>query len=81
MVTPKDLQKKEGSPWQRKILGKKKQKLTPDEEKAILEGEKIYQRGVVSIKDIISPAAFKVEPSLLVLGQKYVRTLFLVNYQ
>ncbi|MEA3449928.1 MAG: DUF87 domain-containing protein [Patescibacteria group bacterium] len=45
-----------------------------------IEEEKTFRRGVVSIKDLISPASFKVSPSFLVLGDKYVRTIFVVNY-
>ena len=49
-------------------------------EKQVLEEERIYRRGVVSIKDIISPAGMKVEPTYLVLNETYVRTIFVVNY-
>jgi conjugal transfer ATP-binding protein TraC len=45
-----------------------------------IEEEKTFRRGVVSIKDLISPASFKVSPSFLILGEMYVRTLFVVNY-
>ncbi|MEI7740966.1 MAG: DUF87 domain-containing protein [bacterium] len=49
-------------------------------EKTELEEERIYRSGTVSIKDIIAPAAFKVEPSYLRLGDRFVRTLFIVTY-
>jgi len=45
-----------------------------------LEEEKIYRRGVVDIKDLIAPAAFEVKPTFLLLGDTYVRTLFVLNY-
>jgi conjugal transfer ATP-binding protein TraC len=45
-----------------------------------LEEEKTYQKGVVSIKDLIAPAAFDVKPSYLILGDTYVRTIFVLNY-
>lgn len=49
-------------------------------EKIALEEERIYRRGIASIKDLIAPSAMKVEPSLLRLGDVLVRTLFIVTY-
>ncbi|OGH69245.1 MAG: conjugal transfer protein TraC [Candidatus Magasanikbacteria bacterium RIFCSPHIGHO2_01_FULL_47_8] len=45
-----------------------------------LEEEKIYREGVVSIRDLISPAAFSVESSYLQLGTTFCRTIFVVSY-
>ena len=45
-----------------------------------LEEEKIYRRGLIEIKDLIAPAAFEVKPTYLLLGDTYVRTLFVLNY-
>lgn len=50
------------------------------EEKRALEEERIYRKGVVSIKDLIAPAGMKVEPTFLVLNETYVRTVFVINY-
>ncbi len=50
------------------------------QEKVILEEEKIYREGVVSIKDLIAPAAMEVTPTFLKLGDKFVRTIFVVSY-
>lgn len=50
------------------------------EERRILEEERVYRRGAASIKDLISPAAMRVEPSYLRLGDTLVRTLFIVTY-
>src|SRR3989339_1918118 len=50
------------------------------EEKIILEEERVYRKGVVSVKDIISPAAFKVDPSFVQLGDIFARTIFVVTY-
>lgn len=50
------------------------------EERATLEEERIYRRGTTSLRDLIAPAAFKVEPSHLVLGDKFIRTLFVTTY-
>src|SRR3989338_8103471 len=49
-------------------------------ERIVLEEEQVYRRGVVSIRDLIAPAAMKVDPSFLRLGDTYVRTIFVVSY-
>ncbi len=49
-------------------------------EKELLEEERAYRKGVVSIRDIIAPSAFKVEPSFIMLGDKFVRTIFVMTY-
>ncbi len=49
-------------------------------EKLVLEEERIYRKGVVSIRDLIAPAGMKVDPTFLVLGETFVRTMFVVNY-
>ncbi|MEN9558631.1 MAG: hypothetical protein RL141_1000 [Candidatus Parcubacteria bacterium] len=50
------------------------------EEQIALEEERVYRKGVASIKDLIAPSAMKVEPSFVRLGDVYVRTLFIVTY-
>lgn len=45
-----------------------------------LEEERQYRRGTVTIRDLIAPAAFEIKPDLLRLGNKFVRTLFVVDY-
>ncbi len=50
------------------------------DEKQLLEAEKVFREGTVKIRDIIAPAAFKVTPSYLELGSKFVRTIFVINY-
>lgn len=50
------------------------------QERAVLEEERIYRRGVVTVKDIIAPASFEVKPSYLMLSGMYVRTLFIITY-
>ena len=45
-----------------------------------IEEEKEYRRGALSIKDLISPASFQVSPGYLMLGGKYVRTIFVITY-
>jgi hypothetical protein len=50
--------------------------ITPE----LIENEKAYRRGAVSIKDLISPAALKIKPGYLILSGKFVRTIFVINY-
>ncbi len=64
---------------------KKAPVIKPEEEKVkkereILEEERIYRRGVVTVKDIIAPASFEVMPRALQLGGMFVRTLFVITY-
>ncbi|MBI4117596.1 MAG: ATP-binding protein [Parcubacteria group bacterium] len=49
-------------------------------QKEIVEAERVYRRGAISVRDLISPAAFKVNPDHVVLGTKIVRTHFVVTY-
>ncbi|TSC55584.1 MAG: Type IV secretory pathway VirB4 components-like protein [Parcubacteria group bacterium Gr01-1014_18] len=49
-------------------------------EKEVLEAEKIYRRGAVSIRDVIAPASFKVENDYVRVGSKFCRTVFVVTY-
>ncbi|MBU0546125.1 ATP-binding protein [Patescibacteria group bacterium] len=50
------------------------------EEMATLEEERVYREGVVTIRDIISPSAFRVESSYIQLGDILCRTIFVVDY-
>ncbi len=63
----------------------KPKKVNPEEvkvqqEKTLLEEERIYRKGVVTVKDIVSPASFEVTPKTLKLSGVYVRTLFIITY-
>lgn len=48
--------------------------------KEIIEEEKAFRRGVVSIKDLVAPASFETFPNYLKLGEKFVRTIFVITY-
>lgn len=50
------------------------------EAKSLVEEEKSFRRGLMSIQDLIAPASFQVFSDYLRLGEKYVRTIFVVNY-
>ncbi|MFA5886279.1 MAG: ATP-binding protein [Patescibacteria group bacterium] len=52
----------------------------PEMTREIIEEEKAFRRGVLSVRDIIAPASLKVEPTLLRLGNKFLRTIFVVSY-
>ncbi len=66
------------------MLSFEEQKLLESEklesESELLLAEKAFREGIVSITDIIAPAAFKVDSSFVRLGDLYVRTLFVVTY-
>ncbi|MCX6740110.1 MAG: DUF87 domain-containing protein [Candidatus Parcubacteria bacterium] len=49
-------------------------------ETVTLQEEKIYRRGLVEVKDLIAPASFEVKPFWIMLGDQFVRTIFVVNY-
>jgi len=52
----------------------------PEDERELIEAERIYRQGVVRVRDLIAPAAFKVDPRFLMLNGKYARTMFVVSY-
>lgn len=58
----------------------KEAELKAASERLLLEEERVYRKGVVTIRDLISPASFEVTPTYLVLSGVYVRTLFVITY-
>jgi conjugal transfer ATP-binding protein TraC len=46
----------------------------------LIEEEKAFRKGVLSVRDLISPASLKVNPTYLNLGQKFLRTFFIISY-
>jgi len=54
--------------------------INPEEAKTIIEEEKAFRRGVLSVRDLISPASLKAEAKQLILGNKFVRTIFIIGY-
>src|SRR3989337_2549092 len=61
------------------ILGRKEK---TDETKAVLPilPEEIYKAATLEFQDIIAPSALKVGPKELNLGEKIVRTFFIISY-
>lgn len=70
MPAPPPVQEKKIKPEQEQV----------QKERTVLEEERIYRRGVVTVKELISPAAFEVQPHSLRLSGLYVRTIFVINY-
>ncbi|NCN25620.1 conjugal transfer protein TraC [Candidatus Falkowbacteria bacterium CG10_big_fil_rev_8_21_14_0_10_37_14] len=60
--------------------GLKKIDRQADVAKVAIEEEIAYRRGVVSIKDLIAPSSMQVTPTYLRLGNKFVRTIFVITY-
>ncbi len=52
----------------------------PELTREIIEEEKAFRRGVLSVRDIVAPASLKIEPSYLHLGDKFLRTIFVIAY-
>ncbi|MBP7134244.1 DUF87 domain-containing protein [Patescibacteria group bacterium] len=59
---------------------KEEVKRRQEEEHLALEEERVYRKGVASIKDLIAPASMKIEPSFVRLGDLFCRTIFVVTY-
>jgi len=51
-----------------------------EKNKTLLEEERIYRRGVVTVRDVIAPSSMEVTSTHLHLGDLYVRTLFVTDY-
>jgi len=64
------------------LLAKEKSKMAQEQAQELitLEEEKVYRQGVVTIHDLIAPAAFRVESSFVQLGTTFARTLFVTSY-
>lgn len=70
--------KKPASEAKPKALTPEQQRLA--EEKATLEEERIYRRGTATVRDLIAPSSFEVNPDFLKMGSKFLRTLFIITY-
>jgi len=47
---------------------------------AVLEGERVYRKGLATVKDIIAPSAIQITPSFIRIGDRYARTIFMYVY-
>jgi type IV secretory pathway VirB4 component len=78
--TPSAAYQKEKKASGASAVSPEEEKRLLEEEKILLEEERIYRRGSVSVQDLISPASMKIEPSHVLLGDKFVRTIFVITY-
>lgn len=58
-------------------LFKKNQNTSKDE---VLESEKYYQEGVARLNDLLAPAAIKIRPRYIQVGETLAQTIFVVTY-
>lgn len=68
---------------QKKLKGKEAkqaQKQRQVQEKTLLEEERVYRRGVVTVRDLIAPSSMQITPQYMRLGEWVVRTLFITDY-
>jgi type IV secretory pathway VirB4 component len=89
MFNPSNLKKEEEEKakllkqQQQELSDAEKKKLAKKEEsqsKVILEEEKIYRYGIISVRDLIAPAALEVSSNHIVLNNQFVATLFVTTY-
>lgn len=59
---------------------KLEQEKVKQEERFILESQETYLKGEMTVRDLIAPASFQINPTHLMLGETYVRTLFIIGY-
>jgi type IV secretory pathway VirB4 component len=52
----------------------------PELTREVIEEEKAFRRGVLSVNDIIAPASLKIEANFLHLGNQFLRTIFIISY-
>jgi len=55
-------------------------KENPEVIEELITEEKTFRRGVLSVLDLISPASLQISSNFLRLGEKYVRTIFVISY-
>jgi len=84
MFKPEQIQKQEAQEMRaQKVIKKqeiKRVEQAPEITKELIEEEKAYRKGIISIRDLIAPASMQVNPDYLRLGDKFVRTIFVINY-
>jgi conjugal transfer ATP-binding protein TraC len=84
MFNPGQIKKQEEMELKANVLAQgekvKQVEATPYLTRELIEEEKSYRRGALSIKDLIAPASIEVSSNFLKLGSKFVRTIFVINY-
>jgi type IV secretory pathway VirB4 component len=59
---------------------KSAQEMQMAEERSLLEEERVYRQGVVTVRDLIAPASFETNPNFLRISGVFARTLFVITY-
>jgi len=84
MFNPKQIAEEEAQNKKQKQRQMGAEEQSPDNIEDLIteyiEEEKEYRRGTLSIHDFISPSSLQIFPSYLLLGDKYVRTIFVITY-
>jgi conjugal transfer ATP-binding protein TraC len=62
------------------IAGEKLSKEEIARREALLEAERVYRKGLATVKDIVAPSAIQITPTFLRIGDRYARTLFMYVY-
>jgi len=64
----------------KKDLEKLEQQQNVEQTIQTLEEEKIYRKGIISVKDLIAPSSMRVTPHYVEINGKLARTIFVVGY-
>lgn len=83
MFNPSQIKKQEETESKGRAMtarDKAKDEERPEVARELIEEEKSYRRGSLTIKDLIAPASIEVNSNFLKLGSKFLRTIFVVNY-
>ena len=62
------------------LFKKNKEKVAPKPIDHILESEKYYQEGMSRLNDLIAPAAIKITPKYIQVGEVLAQTIFVITY-
>jgi len=63
-----------------KLSKKKESKKELTEKQKVVEAQKAFERGMVTVRDIISPSALEIKFDHILLENKFVRTLYVTTY-
>ncbi|MDD4901368.1 MAG: ATP-binding protein [Patescibacteria group bacterium] len=84
MFSPDQVKQQEEAEAKAKLLAARQtsghDEASPELVRELVEEEKSYRRGSLSIKDLIAPASIEVNANFLKLGSKFLRTIFVINY-
>ncbi len=72
----KNKQKKQSQ----KDLNKLEQQQKVEQTIQTLEEEKVYRKGIISVKDLIAPSSMRINPHYVEINGRFARTIFVVGY-